>query len=116
MANENKAPVYLRRRVKLKAIEATIVSLRMKNYDELSDNKQDPNSQSAAILERSFLITKSGLYVSVLLITLVIPLAIHRDRKLGYALPLKSRYEMTENVKNLRGKVTDEKIEAIKDV
>ena len=106
MANENKAPVYLSRRVKLKAIEATIVSLRMKNYDELSDNKQvcivpNPNSQSAAILERSFLITKSGLYVSVLLITLVIPLTIHRDRKLGYALPLKSRYEMTENVKNL---------------
>ena len=39
--------------------EAAIVSLRMKNYNELSDNKQvcvvpNPNSQSAAVLGRSF--------------------------------------------------------------
>ena len=40
MANENKAPVFLSRRVRLKANEAAIVSLRMKNYTELSDNKQ----------------------------------------------------------------------------
>ena len=39
MANENKAPVFLSRRVRLKANEAAIVSLRMKNYNELSDNK-----------------------------------------------------------------------------
>ena len=32
MANENKAPIYLKRRVRLKANEAAIVSLRMKNY------------------------------------------------------------------------------------
>ena len=55
MANENKAPVFLSRRVRLKANEAAIVSLRMKNYNELSDNKQvciepNPNRQSAAIL------------------------------------------------------------------
>ena len=36
MANENKAPVFLSRRVRLKANEAAIVSLRMKNYNELS--------------------------------------------------------------------------------
>ena len=59
IANENKAPVFLSRRVRLKANEAPIVSLRMKNYNELSDNKQvcvvpNPNSQSAAILGRSF--------------------------------------------------------------
>ena len=39
-ANENKAPVFLSRRVRLKANEAAKVSLRMKNYNELSDNKQ----------------------------------------------------------------------------
>ena len=40
MANESKAPVFLIRRVRLKANEATIVSLRKKKYNELSDNKQ----------------------------------------------------------------------------
>ena len=104
MANENKAPVFLSRRVRLKANEAAIVSLRMKNYNELSDNKQvcifpNPNSQSAAVLGRSFSITKSGLCVSVLLNTLDIPITLQRARKLGYALPVKTRYEMTEKVK-----------------
>ena len=104
MANENKAPVFLSRRVRLKANEAAIVSVRMKNYNELSDNQQvcivpNPNSQSAAVLGRSFSITKSGLCVSVLLNTLDIPITIQRGRKLGYALPVKTRYEMTENQK-----------------
>ena len=50
MANENKAPVFLSRRVRLKANEAAKASLRMKNYNELSDNKEvcivpNPNSQ-----------------------------------------------------------------------
>ena len=104
MANENKAPVFLSRRVRLKANEAAIVSLRMKNYNELSDNKQvcivpNPNSQSAAVLGRSFSITKSGLCVSVLLNTLDIPITIQRGRKLGYALPVKTRYETIANSK-----------------
>ena len=104
MTNEIKAPVFLSRRVRLKANEAAIVSLRMKNYNELSDSKQlcivpNPNSQSAPVLGRSFSITKSGLCVSVLLITLDIPITIQRGRKLGYALPVITRYEMTENVK-----------------
>ena len=104
MAIENKAPVLLSRRVRLKANEAAIVSLRMKNYNELRDNKPvcivpNPNSQSAAILGISFSITKSGLCVSVLLNTLDIPIIIQRGRKLGYALPVKNRYEMTKNVK-----------------
>ena len=104
MANETKAPVFLSRRVRLKANEAAIVSLRMKNYNELSDNKQvcvvpNPNSQSAAVLGRSFSITKSGLCVSVLLNTLDMPITIQRGRKLGYALPVKTRCEMTENHK-----------------
>ena len=72
MATENTVPVFLNRKVRLKANEAAIVSVRMKNYNELSDNKQariepNPISQSAAILEKSFSITKSGLCVSVLL-------------------------------------------------
>ena len=95
MANESKAPVFLSRRVRLRANEAAKVNLRMKNYNELSDNKQvcivlNPNSQSAAVLGRSFSITKSGLCVSVLLTTLDIPITIQRGRKLGYALPVKT--------------------------
>ena len=102
ITNEKKAPVRLSRRVRLKANEAAIVSLRMKNYNEISDNKQEcivpnPNSQSAAVLGRSFSITKSGLCVSVLLNTLDIPITIQRGRKLLFALPVKTRYEMTEN-------------------
>ena len=104
MSNENKAAVFLSRRVRLKANKAAIVSLRMKNYNELSDNKQvcivpNPNSEKAAILGRSFSITESGLCVSVLLNTHDIPITIQRRRKLGYALPVKTRYEMTKNLK-----------------
>ena len=104
MANENKAPVFLSRRVRLKANEAAIVSLRIKNDSELSDNKQlfivpNPNIQSAAILGRSFSITKGGLCLSILLNTLDIPITIQRGRKLGYAQPVKTRYENIENVK-----------------
>ena len=92
MTNGKKAPVFLSRRVRLKANEAAIVSLRTKNYKELSDNKQvcivpNPNSQSAAVLGRSFSIIKSGLCVSFLLNTLDIPITIQRGRKLGYVLP-----------------------------
>ena len=104
IANENKAPVFLSGRVTLKANESAIVSLRMKKYKEINDYKQEciipnPNSQSAAVLARSFSITKSGLCVNVLLNTIVIHITIQRGRKLGYALPVKTRYEMTENPK-----------------
>ena len=40
MANGNKAPFFLSRRVRFKANEVATVSLRMKNYNEISDNKQ----------------------------------------------------------------------------
>ena len=40
MANKNKAPVFLSRRVRLKTNEAAIVNFRRNNYNELSDNKQ----------------------------------------------------------------------------
>ena len=87
MANENKAPVFLSRRVRLKANEAAIVGLRMKNYNELGENKQvcivpNPNSRSAAGLGRFFSTTKSGLCVSVLWNTLDIQITIQRGRKL----------------------------------
>ena len=39
MRNENKDPVFLSRRLGLKANEAAIVSLRMKNYNQQIDNK-----------------------------------------------------------------------------
>ena len=76
----------------------------MKSFNELSDNEQvcivpNPNSQSAAILGRSFSMTKSGLCVSVLLNTLDIPITIQRGRKLRYGLPVKTRYKMTKNMK-----------------
>ena len=58
-----------------------------------------PNLNSQIILGISFSITKSGLCVSVLLSTLVIPITIQRGRKLGNTLPVKTRYELTENVK-----------------
>ena len=74
----------------------------MKNYNELGDSRQlcivpNPNNQSAAVLGRSFSITKSVLCVSVLLNTLDTRITIQRGRKLGYALAVKTRYEMTEN-------------------
>ena len=64
-------------------------------------NKYIPNpySQSAVFLGRFFSITKSGLCVSVLLNTFDIPITIQRGKKLGYALPVETRYEMTKNVK-----------------
>ena len=92
--------------MRLKANEAAIESLRMKYYNELSYNKQvcivpNPNNQSAVVLGRSFSITKSGLCVSVLLNTLDIPITIQKGRKLRFALPVKTRYEMTENVNEI---------------
>ena len=104
MANENKVSVFLNRRVSLKANEAAKVSLRIKIYTELSHNDQvcivpNPNSQSAAILGRSFSITKSGLCVSVLLNTLHIPITTQKGRKVGYALPVKTGCETTKSVK-----------------
>ena len=72
----------------------------------LSDNKQvdivpNPNRQSAAILGRSFSITKSGLCVSVLLNTHSISITIQRGRKLRYALPAKTRNDVTDILRKL---------------
>ena len=55
MTKDNKTSVFLSRRVRLKANEAAIVSLRINSYIEINDNKQvciitNLNCQSAAIL------------------------------------------------------------------
>ena len=47
---------------------------------------------------RLLAVAKSGLCVSVMLNNLDIPITFQRGRKLGYALPVKIIYEMTENV------------------
>ena len=99
MTQECKAPVFMSRRVRLEAKEAAIMS-----FNELSVNKQVrvvPNtiSQSAAILERSFSITKGGFYVSFLLNTLDKSITVQMRRKLGYGLPVKIRFEVIEIIK-----------------
>ena len=88
----------------MKANEAAIVSLRMRICNKVSDKQQvfivpNLNSQRAAVLRRSFSIIKGGLCISVLLNTLDIPITIQRGRKLIYALPVKTRFEMAENAK-----------------
>ena len=59
----------------------------------------NPNSQSLVILGRSFSVTRSGLCVSVLLNTLDTMASIQRGKKLGYALPMKTGYEETQNLR-----------------
>ena len=53
MTKECKVPVFLNSRMRLQAIEDAIVSFRIKNYNELSDNKQFcviPNPKSVSVL------------------------------------------------------------------
>ena len=76
----------------------------MRNLNWLSDSKQvclvpNPNSQSSVILGRSFSITRNGLCVSVFLNTLDTTVSIQRGKKLGYALPMRTDYEETQNLK-----------------
>ena len=51
------------------------------------------------ILGRSFSVTRNGLCVSVLLNTLDTTVSIQREKKLGYALPMRTDYEETQNLK-----------------
>ena len=74
LINQAKLPTFLNRKVKLKPHQIVIAAFRMRNLNELSNDKQlclvsNPNSKSSAILGRSFSLTKSGLCVSVLLNT-----------------------------------------------
>ena len=61
----------------------------------------NPNSQSSVILGRSFSVTRNGLCVSVLLNTLDTTVSIQRGKKLGYALPMRTAYEETQNSKKI---------------
>ena len=85
-------------------IKAIVAIFRMRNLISLSDSKQvclvpNPNSQSSVILGRSFSVTRNGLCVSVLLNTLDTTVSIQRGKKLGYALPMRTDYEETQNLK-----------------
>ena len=78
----------------------------MRNLNLLSDNKQvclvpNPNSQSSVILGRRFTVARNGLCASasVMLNTLDTTVTIQRGKKLGYALPMKTDYEETQNLK-----------------
>ena len=73
----------------------------------------NPNSQSSVILGQSFSVTRSMMCVSVLLNTLDTTVTIQRGKKLGYALPMKTDYEETQNLK--RHSVKDCPIHADKD-
>ena len=104
ITDENKVPVFLDRKVKLQPGQAVVAIFRMRNLNSLSDSKQvclvpNTNSQSSVILGRSFSVTRNGLCVSVLLNTLDTTVSIQRGKKLGYALPMRTDYEETQNLK-----------------
>ena len=85
--------------------KALVAIFRMKNLNPLSDSKHvclvsNPNSQSSVILDRSFSVTRNGLCVSGLLNILDTTVSIQRGKKLGYALPMRTDYEETKNLKN----------------
>ena len=104
ITDENKVPIFLDRKVKLQRGQAVIAIFRMRSLYSLSDSKQvclvpNPNSQSSVILSRSFSVTQNGLCASVLLNTLDSIVSIQRGKKFGYALPMKTDYEETQNLK-----------------
>ena len=104
ITDESKVPIFLNRKVKLQPGQAVVAIFRMKNLNSLSDSKQvclvpNPNSQSSVILGRSFSVTRNGLCVSVLLNTLDTTVSIQRGKNLGYALPMRTDYEETKNLK-----------------
>ena len=81
-----------------------VAIFRMRNLNSLSDSKQvclvpNPNNQSSVILGWSFSVTRNGLCVSVFLNTLDTTVSIQRGKKLGYALPMRTDYEETQNLK-----------------
>ena len=104
ITDENNVPIFLDRKVKLQPGYAVVPIFRMKNLNSLSDSKQvclvpNPNSQSSVILGRSFSETRNGLCVSVLFNTLVTTVSFQRGKKFGYALPMRTDYEETQNLK-----------------
>ena len=104
ITDENKIPIFLDRKVKLQPGQAVVAIFRVRNLNSLSDSKQvclvpNPNSQSSVILGRSFSVTRNRLCVGVLLNTLDTTALIQCGKKLGYALPMRTDYEETQNMK-----------------
>ena len=104
LINQAKVPIFLDRKVRLKPNQAVVATFRMRNLNELSNDRHvclvpNPNSKSWAILGRSFSLTQSGLCVSVLLNTEATTVTIQRGKKLGYALPLNTDFQSVENLK-----------------
>ena len=104
LINQAKVPIFLDRKVRLKSNQAVVATFKMRNLNELSNDRQvclvpNPNSKSSAILGRSFSLTQSGLCVSVLLNTEATTVTIQRGKKLGYALPLNTDFQSVENLK-----------------
>ena len=99
-------PIFLNQKVRLKPNQAAVAKFRMRNLNEISNDRQvclvpNPNSKSSAILRRSFAFTQSGLCVSVLLNTEATTVAIQSGKKLGYALLLNTDFQSVENLKSL---------------
>ena len=83
---------------------AVLATFRMRNLNELSNNRQvcvvpNPNSKSSAILGGSFSLTQNGLCVSLLLNTEATKVTIQRGKKLCYALSLNTNYQSVEKFK-----------------
>ena len=102
--NQNKVPIFIDSKVKLQPGQAVVAIFRRRNLNSLSDSKQvclvpNPNSQSSVILGRSVSITRNGLCASVMFNTLDTTVTNQRGKKLSYALPMKTDYEETQNVK-----------------
>ena len=104
LINQAKVPIFLDRKVRLKPNQAVVATFRMRNLNELSNDRQvclvpNPNKKSSAILGRRFSLTQSGLCVSVLLNAEATTVTIQRGKKLGYALPLNTDFQGVENLK-----------------
>ena len=104
LINQAKVPIFLDRKVRLKPNQAVKATFRMRNLNELSNDRHEclvpnPNSKSSAILGRSFSLTQIGLCVSILLNTEATTVTIQRGKKLGYALPLNTDFQSVENLK-----------------
>ena len=104
ITDESKVSIFLDRRVKLQPGQAVEAIFRMRNLNLLSYSKQvclvpNPNRQSSVIFGRSFSVTRNGVCVSVLLSTLDTTVSIQRGKKFGYALPMRTDYEETQNLK-----------------
>ena len=109
ITDENKVPIFLDRKLKLQPGKPIVAIFRMRNLNSFGDSKQvcfvpNPKSQSSVILGRSFSVTRNGLCVSVLLNTLDTTVSFQRGKKLGYALPMRTDYEETQNLKKYRVK------------